>query len=72
MTDYNKENTKEVEQQVLLVHDSFWKALGDRDIQKRFIHCADSITFIGSGVNEKAANKEEYIAINKKGNSAVS
>ena len=67
MTDYNKENTKEVEQQVLLVHDSFWKALGDRDIQKRFIHCADSITFIGSGVNEKAANKEEYIAINKKG-----
>ncbi len=58
---------KETEVQVLQIHDAFWKALGDRDIEKRFLNCADSITFIGSGLNEKAANKEEYIAINKKG-----
>lgn len=67
MDDNNKASIEKIEQEVLLVHDSFWKALGDRDVDNRFINCADSITFIGSGLNEKAANKEEYIAINKKG-----
>ena len=67
MKDYNTDTIKEIEQQILNVHDSFWKALGDRDVEKRFLHCADLVTFIGSGLNEKAANKEEYITINKKG-----
>jgi C4-dicarboxylate-specific signal transduction histidine kinase len=67
MTKYNQDLTEQIKQEVLLVHDSFWKALGERDIEKRFIDCDDAITFIGSGLNEKAANKEEYIAINKKG-----
>ncbi len=60
-------NTEEEELQVSFVHDSFWNALGERDLEKRFLYCADSVTFIGSGLNEKAANKQEYIAINKKG-----
>jgi len=67
MEEPNKYNTGEDEQQVLLIHDFFWKALGDRDVEKRFLYCVDWITFIGSGLNEKAANKQEYIAINKKG-----
>ncbi len=62
-----KNNPETEEQQVLLVHDIFWQALAERDVEKRFSNCADWITFIGSGLNEKAANKQEYIVINKKG-----
>ena len=62
-----KNNTEAEERQVLLVHDIFWQALAERDVEKRFLYCADSVTFIGSGLNEKAANKQEYIAINNKG-----
>ena len=58
---------EEIKQEVLKVHDAFWKALADRDVEKRFSYCADFVTFIGSALNEKADNKEEYIAINKKG-----
>jgi signal transduction histidine kinase len=53
--------------EILRVHDHFWQALGDRDIEARFSFCDDHVTFIGTGLNEKAANKEEYIAINEKG-----
>ena len=67
MKDNSNIVANETEQQVLLVHDAFWQALGDRDVEKRFSFCADTITFIGSALNEKAANREEYIAINKKG-----
>jgi len=68
MDDHTTYSEEEIKQQVLQVHDSFWKALAERDIQKRFSFCADFVTFIGSGLNEKAGNKEEYIAINKTGN----
>jgi signal transduction histidine kinase len=67
MKDNSNIVANETEKQVLLVHDAFWQALGDRDVEKRFSFCADTITFIGSALNEKAANREEYIAINKKG-----
>ncbi len=67
MKDFSKIQVSETEQQVLQIHDAFWQALGDRDVEKRFSFCADSITFIGSALNEKAANKDEYITINKKG-----
>lgn len=66
MEKYNKMDTEE-EKQVNLIHDSFWKALGERDVEKRFSYCDDTVTFIGSGLNEKAGSKEEYMAINKKG-----
>lgn len=59
--------TEDTEREIWLVHDSFWQALGDRDVEKRFQFCADTVTFIGSGLNEKAACKDEYIAINRKG-----
>jgi signal transduction histidine kinase len=52
---------------ILQVHDRFWQALGDRDIEARFSLCDDHVTFIGTGLHEKAANKEEYRAINQKG-----
>ena len=58
---------EESELHIMLVHDAFWQALADRDVDKRFSYCADFVTFIGSGLNEKAANREEYMAINKKG-----
>ena len=52
---------------ILRIHERFWKALGDRDIETRLSLCAEEVTFIGTGLNEKAANKEEYFAINKRG-----
>ena len=58
---------KETEQLILNIHDSFWRSLSERNLNERFKHCDDCITFIGSGLNEKAANKEEYIKINKRG-----
>ncbi|HEY3386278.1 MAG TPA: ATP-binding protein [Saprospiraceae bacterium] len=59
-----KENTKE---ELLLITNDFWQALADRNIEKRFLHCADSVTFIGTGLEEKAFGKLEYVAINQKG-----
>jgi len=60
-------NNEEIEQEILEVHDNFWQALASRNVEKRFSLCADFVTFIGSGLNEKAANKQEYIDINKAG-----
>ena len=60
-------NNEEIEQEILEVHDNFWQALAGRNVEKRFSLCADFVTFIGSGLNEKAANKQEYIDINKAG-----
>jgi len=56
-----------IEEQVLLVNAAFWQALAERNVEVRFSYCADFVTFIGSGLNEKAANKEEYMAINRIG-----
>ncbi len=58
---------EEIKAEILFVHDHFWEALGNRDIETRFSFCADNVTFIGTGLNEKAANKKEYIIINKRG-----
>ena len=60
-------NNEEIEQEILEVHDNFWQALASRNVEKRFSLCTDFVTFIGSGLNEKAANKQEYIDINKAG-----
>ena len=57
----------DVKEEIMLICRSFWDALAERDIQKRFSWCADFVTFIGTGLNEKASNKQEYIAINQKG-----
>ena len=57
----------DVKEEIMLICRSFWKALAERDIQKRFSSVADFVTFIGTGLNEKASNKQEYIAINQKG-----
>src|SRR5687768_17127768 len=61
-----KDPTKE-EQVVMKAHNLFWDALAKRDIDLRFSLCADEITFIGTGLHERAKNKAEYKAINKKG-----
>jgi signal transduction histidine kinase len=57
----------ETRQEIMDVTGSFWNALAERDVDLRFSHCADFVTFIGTGLDEKASNKQEYIAINKKG-----
>jgi signal transduction histidine kinase len=57
----------DVKEEIMLICRSFWRALAERDIQKRFSSVADFVTFIGTGLNEKASNKQEYITINEKG-----
>ncbi len=63
----NEENMESVKAELLLITNTFWQALADRDIEKRFLQCADTITFIGTGLDEKASGKAAYYAINKKG-----
>jgi signal transduction histidine kinase len=48
------------EQEVINIHNLFWEALAMRDIELRFSLCADDVTFIGTGLHERAKNKEEY------------
>ena len=60
-------NLGDIKEQILQIHDQFWRTLGARDIEARISLCADEVTFIGTGLNEKAANKQEYLAINRKG-----
>lgn len=64
---YRPQTEEERKAEVIAVHDLFWKALGDRDTETRFSFCADNVTFIGTGLDEKAADKAAYIAINKRG-----
>ena len=58
---------KEIENEIMLIHDLFWDALAKRDPIKRFSFCTDDVTFIGSGLDERAENKIGYMEINKKG-----
>ena len=62
MTDHSDK-----EKQIMAVHTSFWDALANRDTELRFRFCADDITFIGTGLNERAENKVAYKLINQKG-----
>ncbi len=57
----------EQEQEVINVHNLFWEALANRDVDLRFSFCSEDVTFIGTGLYEKAANKTEYRKINQKG-----
>lgn len=52
---------------VLAVHEQFWQSYARRDLDGRFAVCADDITFFGTGQHERAVNKEQYRAMNKKG-----
>src|SRR5687768_18436378 len=63
----NENISPEIKQEILDISNNFWKALAERNIEKRFLYCAECVTFIGTGLHEKASNKAEYIAINKKG-----
>jgi signal transduction histidine kinase len=55
------------EQEVINVHKLFWEALANRNIDLRFSCCSEDVTFIGTGLYEKANNKTEYRKINEKG-----
>ncbi len=55
MAQYSK-----IEQDVLNIHNLFWEALALRNIELRFSLCADDVTFFGTGLHERANNKEEY------------
>lgn len=55
------------EQEILAVHQLFWDSYSWRDLDARFAVCTDDISFIGTGLHERALNKEEYRAINEKG-----
>jgi signal transduction histidine kinase len=57
----------ETRKQILATHDLFWESLAVRDIDKRFSVCADDITFIGTGLDERAIGKKAYKEINEKG-----
>ncbi|HVO72425.1 MAG TPA: nuclear transport factor 2 family protein, partial [Ignavibacteriaceae bacterium] len=49
------------------VHNLFWESYARRDIDLRFSLCSEDITFIGSGLHERAKNKTEYKKINESG-----
>jgi signal transduction histidine kinase len=62
MKEYSKQ-----EKEVMDVHDLFWSALANRDIDLRFSLCSDNITFIGTGLHERATSKAAYRKINEEG-----
>jgi len=55
------------EQEVMDSHQLFWQAYADRDIDLRLSFCSDDITFIGTGLHERANNKIEYRKMNESG-----
>ena len=59
--------TKDREMEVMGVHNLFWESYAHRDIELRFSLCSEDVTFIGSGLHERALNKTEYKNINKEG-----
>jgi hypothetical protein len=59
--------TKDIEIEVMEVHNLFWESYARRDIELRFSLCSETVTFIGSGLHERALNKTEYKNINKEG-----
>jgi len=59
--------TKDIEKEVMEVHNLFWESYARRDIELRFSLCSEDVTFIGSGLHERALNKTEYKNINKEG-----
>lgn len=52
---------------VLDVHDTFWQAYAQRDLDRRFAVCAPDVTFIGTGPHERASGIAQYRAMNAKG-----
>lgn len=62
MTNYSK-----AEQEIINMHNLFWQTYARRDLDLRFSLCSDDITFIGTGLHERATNKAEYRKINEKG-----
>ncbi len=61
------EISKNVEIEVMRVHNLFWDSYAKRDIDLRFSLCSEDITFIGSGLHERAKNRTEYKKINQEG-----
>ena len=59
--------TKDFKMDVMGVHNLFWESYARRDIDLRFSLCSEDVTFIGSGLHERALNKTEYKNINKEG-----
>ena len=59
--------TEDLNLEVMEVHNLFWESYARRDIELRFSLCTNDITFIGSGLHERALNKAEYKKINKEG-----
>ena len=60
-------NYSPLEQEVMDTHDLFWHSYANRDLDLRFSICSDDITFIGTGLHERANNKQEYRKMNEKG-----
>jgi hypothetical protein len=58
---------KDINMEVMEVHNLFWESYARRDIDLRFSLCSEDVTFIGSGLHERALNKTEYKSINKEG-----
>lgn len=55
------------EAQVLSVHSMFWHSFSYRDLELRFSLCSEDVTFIGTGLHERANSKLEYRKINENG-----
>jgi len=57
----------ETQQDIMDTHQLFWQAYADRDIDRRLSFCSDEITFIGTGLHERAKDKIEYRKMNESG-----
>ncbi|MDP3913556.1 MAG: nuclear transport factor 2 family protein [Bacteroidota bacterium] len=53
----------ESELEVMETHQILWQAYAERDIDRRFSVCSENITFIGTGLHERAVNKADYRAV---------
>ena len=56
-----------LEHEVMETHLLFWQSYAERDLDRRFSVCSDDVTFIGTGLHERAMNKDEYRKLNAKG-----
>ncbi|MBL8003277.1 MAG: nuclear transport factor 2 family protein [Flavobacteriales bacterium] len=53
--------------EVLAVHEQFWQAYAQRDLDRRFAVCAPDVTFVGTGRHERANGITAYRAMNERG-----
>ena len=55
------------QEKILKVHETFWQAYAQRDLEKRFSVCSEDVTFFGTGIHERAVGKKQAREMSEKG-----